>query len=193
MPTNRLTVSNRALGKIGAPRIVDLTEDTPAARALEACFDAVLDWVLRTYRWRFAMQRVVLDQADSVPAFGYGWSFVLPADCLAIAPEADAADWTVEGRSLLTNEAPPLRLRYIARTGEAATWDPAFAEVLACRLAIELQPELAPLRGDASLHNAARQSVSQAIRSGAIETPTRRTANTHTFPVLDDPWLTARL
>ena len=192
MATTLLAVCNRALSKIGAPRINALTDNTPSSLAVGACFPGVPDWVLRAYRWRFALKRVMLAEADAVPAFGYGWSFTLPADCLAIAPEGDT-DWTVEGRSLLTNETPPLRLRYIAQMTDASQWDPAFAEVLACRLAIELQPELAPLRAEAPLHDAYKQAVSLAIRSGAIETPLSRARTAQTLPASDDPWLTARL
>ena len=193
MATTILAVCNRVLSKIGAPRINALTDDTSPALALAACFPAVPDWVLRAYRWRFALKRAVLAEADAVPAFGYGWSFTLPDDCLATAPEAYTADWTVEGRSLLTNETPPLRLRYIAHTPDASQWDPAFAEVLACRLAIELQPELAPMRSEAQLHNAYKQAVSLAIRSGAIETPVSRARTAQNLPASNDPWLTARL
>ena len=193
MATTILAVCNRALSKIGAPRITALTDDTPSALALAACLPAVPDWVLRAYRWRFALKRAVLAEANAVPAFGYGWSFTLPGDCLTTAPEEDAANWTVEGRSLLTNESPPLRLRYIALMPDASQWDPAFAEVLACRIALEVQPELRPLRSEASLQAAYKQAVSLAIRSGAIELPVPRARTAQTLPALDDPWLTARL
>jgi hypothetical protein len=193
MATTILAVCNRALSKIGAPRITALTDDTPSALALAACLPAVPDWVLRAYRWRFALKRAVLAEANAVPAFGYGWSFTLPGDCLTTAPEEDAANWTVEGRSLLTNESPPLWLRYIAQMPDASQWDPAFAEVLACRIALEVQPELGPLRSEASLQAAYKQSVSVAIRSGAIELPVPRARTAQTRPALDDPWLTARL
>ncbi len=193
MATTLLAVCNRALSKIGAPRINAPTDNTPSALAVGACFPSVPDWVLRAYRWRFALKRVVLAEADAVPAFGYGWSFTLPADCLAIAPEEDAAGWTVEGRSLLTNEAPPLRLRYIAQMTDPSQWDPAFAEVMACRIALEVQPELAPLRAEAPLQASYKQAVSLAIRSGAIELPMPRARTAQTLPATDDPWLTARL
>jgi hypothetical protein len=193
MSTTILAVCNRALSKIGAPRINALSENTPSALAVGVCFPGVPDWVLRAYRWRFALKRAVLAEADAVPAFGYGWSFTLPGDCLTTAPEEDATDWTVEGRSLLTNQTPPLRLRYIAQMPDASQWDPAFAEVLACRLALEVQPELVPLRSEASLQAAYKQAVSLAIRSGAIELPTLRARTAQTLPASDDPWLTARL
>ncbi len=193
MATTILAVCNRALSKIGAPRINVLSEDTPSALAVGACFPSLPEWVLCAHRWRFALKRSVLAEADAVPAFGYGWSFTLPADCLTTAPEEDAANWTVEGRCLLTNQTPPLRLRYIAQMPDASLWDPAFAEVLACRIALEVQPELGPLRSEASLHAAYKQAVSLAIRSGAIELPVPRARTAQTLPALDDPWLTARL
>jgi hypothetical protein len=55
------------------------------------------------------------------------------------------------------------------------------------------QPELAPLRSEASLQAAYKQAVSLAIRSGAIELPVPRARTAQTRPALDDPWLTARL
>ena len=84
-------------------------------------------------------------------------------------------------------------MRYIAQMPDASQWDPAFAEVLACRIALEVQPELGPLRSEASLQAAYKQAVSLAIRSGAIELPVPRARTAQTRPALDDPWLTARL
>jgi len=49
-----------------------------------------------------------------------------------------------------------------------------FCQSAVSRLAIELQLELAPLRSDAQLHNACKQSVSLAIRSGDIDAPLSR-------------------
>ena len=63
MATTILAVCNRALSKIGAPRINTLSEDTPSAVAVGACFPSLPDWVLRAYRWRFALKRVVLAEA----------------------------------------------------------------------------------------------------------------------------------
>ena len=49
MATTLLAVCNRALSKIGAPRINALTDDNPSALALAACLPGVPDWVLRAY------------------------------------------------------------------------------------------------------------------------------------------------
>ncbi len=84
-------------------------------------------------------------------------------------------------------------MRDIAQMPDASLWDPAFAEVLACLIALEVQPELGPLRSKASSQAAYKQAVSIAIRSGAIELPVPRARTAQTLPVLDDPWRTARL
>jgi hypothetical protein len=112
--------------------------------------------------------------------------FTLPDDCLTTAPEEDTADWTVEGRSLLTNQTPPLRLRYIAQMPDASTWDPAFAEVLACRIALEVQPELAPLRSEASLQAAYKQ----ASRSPSAQAPSNSQCRGLEPPKRALPWTT---
>jgi len=156
MSASIVSVCNRALSKLGAARIVDLDQDTRQARALSACFDQVRDLVLRSYRWSFALKRVVLSASAETPAFGFGFQYVLPSDFLQIDMVADrfpsaprqvfvggeTNEYAIEGGMLLTDLEAPLSLRYIARIKDGAQWEANFADVLACKLAWELCEEL---------------------------------------------------
>jgi hypothetical protein len=62
-----------------------------------------------------------------------------------------------------------LNLRYVAQRTDATEWDLAFCEVLAWRLAIEVQPELAPGFAEARLQTGLAQALRNARRLGAIE------------------------
>ena len=106
------------------------------------------------------------------------------------SPEFSA---TANASADLYREADADRLAFWAKQANRLVWETAFAEVLACRIALEVQPELAPLRFEASLQTAYKQAVSLAIRSGAIEFPVPRARTAQTLTAYDDPWLTARL
>jgi hypothetical protein len=166
-------VCNRALSRIGVARIVALVEGSVAARAMSACFPSVPDSMLASYVWSFAISRKVLDTAEprTVANASSNWAYELPADCLAVAPERECGGLRgrIEGGLFLTQQGPPLDLRYVAQMTDASVWDPAFCEVLAWRLALEVQPELAPGFADARLQAGLARSLRNARRLGAIE------------------------
>jgi Phage capsid protein len=91
----------------------------------------------------------------------------------------------MEGGLFVTDHGPPLNLRYVAQITDASEWDPAFSEVLAWRLAMEVQPELAPVFAESRLQTGLKKALRAARRSGAIE------ANGATLA--DSFWLLSRL
>ena len=169
MGTTLLEVCNRGLSRIGAARIGALTEATAGARAVSACFPGVPDWVLRTWRWSFAIQRTALTNPESALATGYAWRYALPADYLNRAGDMLGDFGVVEGGSLLCDKDAPFQLRYVARVLDAGNWDTAFAEVLSWKIALEAQPELAPAAVVATLLDGFHEALRNAHRSGAIE------------------------
>ena len=91
----------------------------------------------------------------------------------------------MEGGLFVTDQGPPLNLRYVAQVTDASEWDPAFSEVLAWRLAIEVQPELSPVFAESRLQTGLAKALRAARRSGAIETAGG--------PLEDNVWLVSRL
>jgi hypothetical protein len=155
MGTTLLEVANRALGRLGA---------------VSACFPGVPDWVLRSWRWRFALRREGLLNAEPVPGGAYAWRYALPADYLGWAGcEEDMEALVLEGLGVLSDRDAPLWLRYVAQVTDPGQWDPAFAEALSWKLAMEMQPELAPEMSPFTLSAGFESALKQAHRSGAIE------------------------
>ncbi len=188
----RLSICNRALVRLGLGRMQSLAEDTPAARAVEACAESVREVLQRGWRWRFALRRRKLE--DGVPAEvpGWNWEHRVPEDFLEWCPEEETDAWSQRGSGdvwveggRVWSRGQPVELRYAARVQETAEWDPAFAEVFVARLALELQPVLAPGADRVVLQAEYQAAVAGARRAEAFERrPVRREA---------DAWLRARL
>ena len=172
MGTTLLEVANRALGRLGAVRITALTDTTAQARAVAACFPGVPDWVLRSWKWRFALNRVALTNPEAAEGTDWTWRYTLPPDCLEVFPEdthLDDVEFVIEADRLLCDLEAPLWLRYVRQVTDPSQWDPAFAEVLGWKLAMEMQPELAPAMSPFTLSSGFESALRQAYRSGAVE------------------------
>ena len=151
--TSQVAIINRALTKLGATRIVALTDNTKEAREMAATYDIVLDSELRANRWSFSIKRANLAADITAPLFGYSHRFALPSDYLRALMVGDywpgfdwsdyrtgpdGQDWLIENGFILNNSSGPLRLRYIARITDTSLFDSLFVEVLASRLAVTL-------------------------------------------------------
>ena len=156
------TVSNGALGHIGAGRITDFTDDTATDVKTIWCrqyLEQARDALQRSHWWRFAKARVALSKVGE-PPFEFDNRFALPADFLrgisvydgSSKPDGSTlASWELEGKTLLAN-ADSVNLRYIKRVEDPDLWDPLFAEVfeltLARKLVIPLSQDVAVLKKD---------------------------------------------
>ena len=131
-------ICNRALQLLGASRITALTDaNSKSARECSVAYEPLRDALLRSHPWGFAIKRVQL-AADAVPlVYGTGYTYTLPADALRILPNNDSAnDWVLEGRSIVSNWAAPLNVRYIRLVTDPNIMDPLFREVLAGQIAV---------------------------------------------------------
>lgn len=188
-------ICNQALTKLGAQRIVDLLDDTKAARALNAIFDIKRDAELAAHPWTFAITRVAIPASSTAPAYGWPRAFPLPTDCLRLVEVGedytfyqgtDGAGFQVEGSSVLTDAVSPLRIRYVKRITNTGLFSPLFVEALACRLAAEVAEELTQ---NLSKREAAwaehKAAITAARRVNAIEQPPQK--------VPDGEWVQAML
>jgi hypothetical protein len=171
MGTTILEVANRALSRLGAVRITALTDTTAPAKAVSACFPGVPDWVLRSWRWKFAINRVALTNPEAAEGTEWTWRYTLPPDCFEVVPEdtlLDDVEWVIEAGGLLCDMEAPVWLRYVRQVPDLGQWDPAFAEALSWKLAMEMQPELAPEMSPFTLRAGFESALKQALRSGAL-------------------------
>jgi hypothetical protein len=78
-----------------------------------------------------------------VPAFGWGYRFTQPADCLRVLEvnDSEAGDnrnpWIIEGDFILTDQ-EECRLVYLAKVTDVTKFDPLFVDAFALSLAIRL-------------------------------------------------------
>lgn len=199
MPS-QVDIANRALTKLGEARIMSLSDDVEAARAVSSLWDIVRDNELRARTWNFSVKRTSLAALNSTPSFGFEYEFQLPSDCLRVlmigeyypgpsltdyrnSPEAE---WQIEGRKILTDYAAPLYIRYVASITDTGSWDAMFVEAFASKLAVELAERLT--QSSTKRDFAWREyetALRMAVRADAIENPPE--------PLADDAWILSRL
>lgn len=196
-----VSIANAALMKLGAARITSFGQGSEEARAVAARYESVRDSELRKRKWSFSLARIELAALADAPAFGFAYAYQLPEDCIRVlsvgdfSPGLDLAeirgtldteDYRIEGRTVLTDQAAPLRLRYVKRVTDPAQFDSAFTEAFAARLAVELCEALTQ---SGSKKEAAwadyRIALREAIQANAIELPAEQIA--------DDSWIIARV
>ena len=197
MATSNVTIANRALQKLGAKRVESLTQDHPNARSVNACFESVRDAELRRYDWAFAIARASL-AADSEDTLWGGWNrFVVPNDFLRLILDDESTsvvDWRLEGLrdsgddsvlAIVTQDAAPLKIRYIAKVTDPTFFDPLFIEALACKLALECCEEITGSTSKKeSVKDDYKTAVNEAKRIGSIERAEKDPP--------DDEWVEAR-
>lgn len=191
---SKVSIANRALTKLGAERILLLSDDIKEARTLNSMYDDVRDAELRRHRWKFAIKRTALMALVEAPAWGYSLKYPLPADYLALVQVNEfyvrsgtkgAAAWSVEGKEILTNMQAPLKVRYIGQITDPTLFDPLFVEVLACKLALEACETLTQSSTKYEMVAKAYEfAVREAVRQDAIENPPDE--------LPDGSWLDAR-
>ncbi len=136
-------ISNSALVKLGATRIISLTEGTKNANLAGEQYEKVRDDLLRAHSWNFAMARAKLAQLSDAPAFGFDYAYQLPSDFLravSVHPgDAGAGNvpYKIEGRQLLAG-ATDIYLRYVRQVTDPNQMDAMFRETLAWALAVDL-------------------------------------------------------
>ena len=200
MAASDVAIANLALTKLGDLRIVDLSENTKPAREINAVYTMLRDKLQRRYVWRYAVKRTSLPALASAPAWGYTYQFQLPSDCLRVlqvgeyypAPDLSnlisggGQEYQIEGRVILSNDAGPVKLRYLSRVTDPAQFDPTFDDAFASLIAFTVAEALSQSGGkkEAALRDY-NMALRDAITSSAIESPPESLA--------DNAWIVARL
>lgn len=172
---SEVQICNRALQRLGAKRIVALTEDSRNGRSCNAAYRDIRDSELRKHPWSFAIKRVQLAKSTTSPTFVKANSFPLPSDFLRLLPldpesVTNLEDWQIEGRNIVTNDSDPLNVRYVYRVTDPNEMDPLFREALSARLAYELAEEITQsnTKKDES-KSSYEEIIFEAKRTNAIE------------------------
>lgn len=137
----QVRIYNRALALLGSTARVTNTDDGQAVTdTLNALWPDSVRELLASHPWNCCIKRAHLNRLTDVPAFGDGYYYALPADCLRWLPWGrDSAHYftgTEEaGRRLLANGQEPLGIRYIALVEDPGSWAPHMVTTMAHLLA----------------------------------------------------------
>lgn len=140
--TTETDICNRALDIMKEASITSIDEDRSMARWFKRNFYTERDALLEYADWNFALKRVLLPADGAAPAFGWNYQYTLPGDCIRVLPLT--LDGTIEGTPLIhevedgkimTNQSGPLKVRYIYRNENYASYPATFQGALSARLA----------------------------------------------------------
>ena len=146
-----------ALQRIGQRQVVDdLNENTSAARACKVYYAGAREALLASFPWPWATRRSVLAATAATAPTGWGYAYVMPADCAVAryvypgtrnpSPDqrvpfarelGDDALGNPTVRLLLT-DLSPATLVYTALVTNSTLFPPLFADALAWRMASDL-------------------------------------------------------
>jgi hypothetical protein len=187
-------VANGALDRLGAERIVSLTENSTNARTMNAVLVPIRDRLLRQHPWNFSIKRAQLAASSTAPAHTRNNAFPLPPTCLRLLPrdpEANnlASDWQIENHlgtpAIITNDSAPLDIRYVAQIADPNVMDALFVELWSVEMAFATCKKIT---GSNALKESLREDrktiLSDARRNNAYENVAQQ------FP--DDSFITVR-
>lgn len=183
-------ICNRALQKLGAKRIVALTDDSRNARACNVAYGPVRLSLLRAHPWNCAIARASLAAASTAPSWGRAATYPLPSDYVRMIedyPEDNSndKDWVLEGKNILTDDSSPLYLRYIFDLEDPNVMDSLFREALSSLLAVELCEEI-------TQSNTKKEAVEKGYRGIILEAKRANAFENVSSEPPEDTWITGR-
>ena len=200
MAASNVAIANLALTKLGDLRILNLTDNTKPAREVNAVFDMARDYLQRRFSWRYCIKRANLAADSGTPLWDWSYQYQIPTDCLRILqvgqwyPSPDLSDlistggqeYVLEGKYILSNQAGPLKLRYLSRVTDPVQFDTAFDMAFSAYLAyLVAEPLTASAEQKQMAYNDYRNAIKDAVIANAIENPPESLA--------DQTWILARL
>lgn len=132
MTTSAVSICSNALLDVGAQTIASFDESSDRATIVANRWESVRDAVLRSHPWNCAVKRVILAPEVGTPAFDFDYAFALPGDwlrTLQVGEYREEVDYKTESGKILAH-VTALRLRYIWRNTEPASWDSMLVEAM---------------------------------------------------------------
>jgi len=162
-----LELFNVALVLLGQPPLQSPDQAHPHADVLRANFKQVVEAEIRKYDWNCVAARKQLPAMAEAPAFEWAYQYQMPSDCLKVRQIVglEKEQWKVEGRRILTNQPPSLKIRYSRRVNDVAEYDPLFVQVGGAALAIVA---CEPITGSGTLKESVRADYRAAMEAAYL-------------------------
>ena len=136
-------ICNKALQLLGTSKaLLSLADDNKAGRACNRVYDNTRLLMLQAHPWNFAMERSSIPALVTTPAWGYSFSYQVPAEALFIKEINSTEDWKIEGSEIHTNEVAPLGILYMKNVEDPDLMTPLFREALSARIAVDISYDL---------------------------------------------------
>lgn len=182
---SKVAIANRALSLLGANKITNVADETAEAAAVQNSWDGALKSILSESCWGFASKRVMLNKLNLSPAFGKGYYFQIPNDCVRIFDVMDRrVKWRVEGDKVLA-ESDTFGIIYTYMEQNDSVYFPAFTDAFVVLLAADMCFELT--------NSAARYNELLDLYKGEFLPIARNKDSRSRTPqeVIDDEWRNA--
>lgn len=167
MSTSVVGICSIALDSLGAEPINSLEDPSTNAGRCARAWPQVRDWLLRKHLWNCAVRRVVLAPDAEQPPFGFGQQFTLPADYLRmieVGDEYGRPRYKIETGKILA-DCRALKLRYVWKNENPATWDSALVHVATLAMAAQLAYAVTASASESGLRMEILASELQAAKS----------------------------
>lgn len=194
MATSKVAIANGALQRLGvSQKLESLAQNHPNARTMNLAYEPVRKALLRKYDWGFAIRRASIAADGNQTLWGAHNRFVLPGDYIRLIRDDESGfpvDWKIEsaedvGVYIVTDDASPLEIRYLADVDDPNFYDAAFIEAFECALAIKTCKEVTgSTTAKDSIVEDFDTAIAEAKKSGAIEKAAQESP--------EDSWITAR-
>jgi hypothetical protein len=158
-------ICNRALGRLGAIEISDLSEGSQNASFCNTFLGDAIEEVLGQYDWSCCTKRTRLAPDTVKPEYGYAYRFPLPVDCIRIVQIKPNEPYALESGYILS-DTHQLNLIYIERPKNPDTLHPSLRKAIHTTLAFLLTT---PLTSSEQLAVRVANEAQQAIERAKIE------------------------
>jgi hypothetical protein len=192
--TSKVQIANSALQRLGvSQKLESLTQNHPNARTMNLAFEPTRKALLRKYDWGFAIRRDSIAADGDQTLWGEHNRFVLPNDYIRLIRDDESGqrvDWKIEsaegvGVYVVTDDASPLEIRYLADVIDPNFYDSTFVEALECALAMKTCKEITgSSAAKESIKDDFDVAIASAKHSGAIEKDAQDSP--------EDDWIRAR-
>lgn len=186
----QIDIFNNALVLLGSPTVTNVNQNARSAQSLLAIYDSVRRAELRKKpAWNFSIKLATLNANAITPIYGRGYSYPLPIDFLAMAPQFPESnyynnDWLIQDRQIFTAQGGTINVRYVADVDESY-FDPLFVDSLSAALARKGCNAITQSKGMFQVVDATyKESIMEARKANAFDNVPQQ------LPV--DPWIVAR-
>jgi len=141
-PLSEVAIANMGGNLLEERALTSLDDNTSYARFVASEFGFLRDELQRAHPWHFNKELAILTPLTAEPAFQWKYKYNLPTDYLRLEPlrtqypNGTKITYQLMSRKIYTDQGPTLNLLYHKRITNPALFDPLFARVLGCTLAV---------------------------------------------------------